>query len=200
MLETNPNPHVKLYIANCTRQNMEFHYRLDMDERGERETQFRPANKQTIPPGRQVVVGGKAFLLTQIESIIRQLTPFGMIAVKEVPNANKRAPYVFNVEQPVPAAIIRDVMDINAGVLTVDGRHRRQNAAIAVNNLVSAAVNEQFAAHGIPKEATQTVDVEFEQEEQSEAGERTIGEGYFLRDDAPDHRNKRGPGRPRKQH
>lgn len=197
MLETNQNPHVKLYIANCTRQNQELYYRLDLDDEGARETQFRPANKQPIAPGRQVLVGGKAFLMTQVESIIKQLSVHGMIAVMEVPRARNKAPYVFNIEKPVPESIIRDVMDINAGVLTVDGQVRRKQAAVAVNDLVSSTINEQFAAHGIPKEAKQTVDVEFEQLEQSEAGERRIEEGYRVREGAPE---KRGRGRPPKQH
>lgn len=171
----------RLFVANCTRQVQEVYYRLDFNADGapEPNARFQPAKRQTIPPGRQIVLGGDLHI-KQIEDIVDQLAKYGAVGTLDVPRLKKVAPYVCNVDKSVPVDVIRNVMTVNAGVLTQQGRDRRKKAAIAVDDTVANVVNSQFAEAGIPKEADQSVEVEFEQEEQSEAGEKRVEEGYRI--------------------
>lgn len=177
----------KLYVANCTRQNYNCQYRLDFTANGEPVPtgRFHPAKSQVINPGRQVVLGGTDMHMTQIEDIVEQLKIYGMIGVSEINELQgQKAPYLFDVNKPISTNDIRRVVDHNDGVAVIDGRKRRANAAVVVNDVL---------AHKIDSEM-KPVDVEFEQLQQSEAGEKTIGEGYRIDPAAP------GPkGQPPKQ-
>ena len=175
-----------LYVANTTKQNQELFYRLDFTQQGQPEIKFRPANKVVIPPGKQMPVGGhKRLHVMQIESIVQQLAKHGLIGVIDVQQFYAKARYVFNVDKPVPAAIIDRLMNQNDGILIVEGAHRRKQAAVVVNDQVTKMVQAEFEQRGIPKAAEQDVDVEFEQLEQSEMGESRIEEGIKVRGDAP---------------
>ena len=169
----------RLYIANCTKQNQTVYYRLDFNNRGEPEknTRFQPAKQQEIPPGRQIILGGD-FHPTQIEDIVQQLVPYGLIGVTDVPRQKVVAPFVFNVDRPVPADIMRNISAVNSAVQIEQGKMRRQKAAIAVNDLVSQRVAQEFLNQGITDEPTQDISLAIEQEDQSEAGEKMIAEGF----------------------
>ncbi len=170
-----------LYIANPTKQTQIVCYRLDYNKRGEEEQmrRFQPAKQQEIPPGRQALLGSKDFHMSQVEDIVQQLEPYGMIAAKEVGRLpHKKINYVFNVGQPVPSDIMRQVTAHNAGVQIEEGRARRAAAAVASNELVQQTVQSQFLQQGIPAEPADSTTVAFEQMEQSEAGEKTIAEGF----------------------
>src|SRR4051812_34559265 len=118
----------KLYVANCSRQNYEVHYRLDFNVKGEREenARFQPAKRQTIPAGRQIPLGGNDLHISQIEEIIAQLQPYGLVALKEVGDIKTVTPLVFNVDAIVPADAIRRVMNTNSGILIEEGKTRRR--------------------------------------------------------------------------
>ena len=166
----------KLYIANCTRQYWNCQYRLDFTKEGEavRDARFLMAKSQTIPPGRQVALGGDLHI-TQINDVVEQLRGYGLVGVADVPSLRgKKAPYVFNVDVPVSAATIRKVVDHNDGISIIDGKTRREKAAVAANDIVSSKIDD-----------TKLFEVEYEQLEQSEAGEKTIGEGYRMDPNAP---------------
>lgn len=177
----------KLYVANCSRQYQEVHYRLDYNEAGRQDqnSRFQPAKRMTIPPGRQVVLGGDMHI-KQIEDVIDQLSKYGMVGVVDVPRLKTVAPLVFNIELAVPAEIIRKVQQINAGVMIEQGKVRRQKAAIAVDDIVQRTVNNQFAEANVPADTSRdTVETSVEQLEQSEAGEKTIAEGFRVDPNAP---------------
>lgn len=182
----------RLFVANCTRQNQEIHYRLDLDETGriDERRRFQPAKRMTIAPGRQVALGGDLHM-TQITDIIDQLRPFGLIGVVDVPRMKSIAPYVFDIDKQIQPFTINSVMAVNAGIHVQDGKDRRARAAIAVNETVAATVSHEFAANQIPKEPEQEVEVEVEQLEQSEAGEKRIEEGYRISAKAPDKPTKK---------
>lgn len=171
----------RLYVANCTRQPQLVYFRLDFNEAGvPAHNRFQPAKQMTIPPGRQVPLGGDLHV-NQIEDIIDQLSRYGLVASAEVPRLRKAAPFVFNLDQPVSADVIRTVSDINLGILTRQGAQRRAKAAVAVNETVTNAVANEFAQRGIDAEPTDQIDVAFEQQEQSEAGEKLVAEGFRVR-------------------
>jgi len=188
----------RLYIANCTKQNQMIYYRLDFNNRGEPEknARFQPAKQQEIPPGRQIILGGD-FHPTQIEDIVQQLVPYGLIGVTDVPRQKKVAPFVFNVDKPVPADIMRNVSHINSEVQIEEGKLRRQKAAIAVNDLVTQRVAAEFLNQGVTDEPTQNLSLAIEQEEQSENGEKRIAEGFKVSAAAPGKPAGRGARRKR---
>lgn len=194
----------RLYIANVTKQIQVVCYRLDYGKDGElldEVRRFRPASQQDIPPGRQVQIGSD-FHINQITDIVDQLKRYGLVSVEDVKNGRfgrKVAPYVFNIDLPVPADVLRRVKAQNDQLHIDDGRARRQKAAVATSDLVQNTVAHQFAEAGIDAEPSKQQSVAFEQEEQTEAGEKTIAEGYRIDKTAPvAPEPRRGPGRPRK--
>lgn len=188
---------MRLYIANCTRQTMQLHYRLDFQNDGEIDPrrQAQQAKQQTIGPGRQEVIGGDLHL-NQIQDIVDQLEKYGLRAVKEIPelkttvrkldpNSRATVPMVFNVDRNVPLDAIKTVMSINSNIQVGQGVERRRRAAVAVPEIIQNRVNEEFAQAGLSETATDNVQTAFEQLEQSEAGEKTIAEGYKIDKNAP---------------
>ncbi len=173
-----------IYIANPTNQRQIVSYRLDYNKAGElnENRNFQPAKQQEVPPGGQVRLGAGDFHLTQVNDIVEQLTPYGLIAVKELGRlpAGKKIPYVFNIDLVVPPEAIRRVQQHNANVMVAEGRDRRQNAAVATNEIVQQTVQQQFIEQGIPAQPADTTAVTFEQLEQSELGESTIAEGFEI--------------------
>ena len=170
-----------LYIANPTKQIQVVCYRLDYNRKGELEEnrRFQPAKQQDIQPGRQALLGSNDFHMSQVEDIVTQLEPYGLVAAKETNRLPaKKINYIFNVDQPVPAEVMRKVQAHNTGVAIQEGQERRAKAAVASNDLVQQTVQNQFLEQGIPAEPADSTTVAFEQLEQSEAGERRIEEGF----------------------
>jgi hypothetical protein len=173
-----------LFIANCTQQTREIYYRLDFDVDGKKKDtnrRFEPARKQTIPPGKQALIGSSGMHMMQIEDIVGQLVPYGLHGVVDLARREPltTVPLVFNVEKPVPKAVMERVVEENKIALVNQGKERRQKAAIGTNNMVQQTLARQMAAANI--ESTDEpigVEVAFEQLEQSEAGEKRIEEGY----------------------
>jgi hypothetical protein len=180
----------RLYIANVSRQTQIVCYRLDYAKDGslkDTNRRFEPAKQQDIPSGKQVQIGGD-FHITQIEDIVSQLGKYGLISVKDVAHLRSRGkpvPYIFNVDQPVSADIMRRVVNYNQGVQIEEGRERRQKAAVATNELVQNTVANQFAENGIQADPSTDTEFTIEQLEQSEAGEKRIEEGYRVSENAP---------------
>lgn len=189
---------VRLYIANTTKQTQIVCYRLDYGKTGELKDanrRFEPAKQQDIPPGRQVQIGGD-FHANQIADIVDQLSKYGMVGVVDVPRLRgKVAPLVYNTDRPVPSSVMEKVRDSNASVLIQQGQERRKKAAVATNELVQNTVANSFAEKGIDAEPADRTDVVIEQQEQSEAGERRVEEGFHV---VPGPQTRRKPGRPKK--
>jgi len=178
-----------LYVANCTRQNWNCQYRLDYDKEGEpaRNSRFLFPKTETIAAGRQVALGGDLHM-SQIEDIVEQLKPYGLIGAADISSLHgKKAPYVFNIDVPVSQSLMHKVIDHNSGVMIFDGQQRRAKAAVVANDIVANRIDD-----------LKTVEVEYEQLEQSEAGEKTIGEGYRMDPNAPASPPKGGNRRQRR--
>lgn len=174
---------MRLYIANTTPQVYEINYRLGFNAPGE--TKFYPARRQTIPPGRQVVVGDGKLDAHEVEAVVAQLSRYGMHAVEDVKRGRlaSKVPLIFNVEQPVPKFAIENVRALNHSILLEEGRQRRARAAVAANDIVADAVAKEFADAGVLKEPTQNVSVEFERAPDESLESETdlrIGEGFRI--------------------
>jgi hypothetical protein len=172
----------RLFIANPTRQEQVICYRLDFNNQGDRmeadRTRFQPAKQQTVPPGRQVQLGGD-FHPNQITDIIDQLKPYGLIGEVDVPRMERKVvPYVYQIDRYVGHDTFRKVIAHNSGILIEDGKQRRAKAAVASSEIVQNAVANQFQEAGIEPPPIDQVEIGYEQLEQSEAGESTIAEGF----------------------
>lgn len=182
---------MRLYVANPTDQSQLICYRIDFDADGKQKDtnrRFQPARQQEIKPGTQAQLGGDMHK-AQIDDIVGQLRVYGMVYVSEVGKVGAtKIPYIYNVDAHVPADVMRRVQFHNKGVMTEDGRDRRARAAVATNELVQHTVQNQFLEQGIPTQPADTTLVSFEQEEQTEHGEKKIEEGYEV---VPE--GKRGP-------
>lgn len=162
----------KLYVANCTKQTQVLMYRLDFDEDGKRSGKPQPPRRtQPIPKGQQILVGGNLDHPMQVTEIIGQLEKFGLVAEKDIGRLPRRVvPFIYSLEIAVRAKSIQAVLDHNHGIISHDGKLRREAAAIAAAS--------QFDS--------QTVDTSIEEIEESDrasdAGPR-IEEGYRLTHD-----------------
>jgi hypothetical protein len=165
----------RLYVANVTKQNCIVFYRLDYDRDGNPVggTIFRPPTQQQIPSGRQVPLGGDLHS-NQIASIILQLQKYGLVNEDELKRCRGKITWVANVDRPVSAESIRYANDHNDGLKMNEGALRRRKAAVAASSLVQTAVAGQEA----PQPPLQEFELSYEQEEQSEAGERRVEEGF----------------------
>lgn len=172
---------MRLYVANTTAQHQTVYYRTDFPADG----RFSPPRQQPIAPGKQIVLGGDLPSMDTIEALVRQITRYGAVAASEAKNSKRVVPYVWNAEKPVPLAILQHVVRSNASLKIEEGRQRRQRAAVGMNEAVQKIVHEQFAAAAIPAEPTDRVEFGIEQEEQTEAGEKRIEEGFRVRRDGP---------------
>lgn len=189
----------RLYIANVTRQNHVINYRLEFTKSGEVNARqnFQPARQQQIDAGRQNQLGSD-FHIKQIEDIIDQLKPFGLIGESDVPRMENRFyPYVFNIDKFVSERAMRAVRDHNAGIKFQEGVDRRAKAAVAANEVLQSTVANQFAENGINAEPSDQVDVTIEQLEQTEENQTMVAEGFHLRPGGQE-RAERDRGKPGK--
>lgn len=190
----------RLYIANVSRQTQCVYYRLDHNRKGEMmdiNRRFTAPRSQTILPGQQVKIGND-FHMVQITEIVEQLERYGLIAQLDVNNRLMRRvhPYIYNIDRPVTAEAMKLVKMHNDGILIEQGRKRRQDAAVASNDAVTKAVQAQFTEAGIPGEPVPAkTEVTFEQEEQSDFGEKRVEEGYRNDPDAVQASGRNGRGR-----
>jgi len=173
----------KLFVANATPQNWIIFYRLDFNDDGSPNVRFTPAKQHPIPSGKQNAIGGDLHI-SQVESIVKQLSKYGAIGVTDVQRQRVYTPLVFNVDKPVPAVIIERVRALNMGVLAQEGAERRRKAAVANNQAIETAVQNAVAnLGGDPNEVKiPGVETTFEQVEQTPAGEKTIAEGVRVTD------------------
>ena len=183
----------KLYIANCTRQHQTIQYRLEFDKGGARlpNPQQRMPLEERIPPGYQALISGGELHSNAVAHIVEQLKPFGLLHVQETSRQHDVAPWVYELDKPVPSEIIEDVFSYNQGIRTEQGKERRRLAAIAANEILSAQTGEDPRA----------LELSFEQLDQSEHQESRIEEGYRIDTNAGpavSQRQDRAPrGRPR---
>jgi hypothetical protein len=153
---------MKLYIAVCVRQKQRIYFRMDHDNKGQQIPQLGVLPRhQDVEPGRQEAIGGD-LNEAQKNSIIKQLSVFGLQPAEEVNRLNGLTPYIYSVDRPVSKAQIDKAFNHNQGILAKDGRQRRERAAIAAG----AAIESD------------EVKIAYEQITESELGGPQVAEGY----------------------
>jgi hypothetical protein len=125
---------VRLFVANCTKQNLKFYYRL-------------PENKslkeQMIPIGTQASIHGPHLTMQDIDSIIKQHEPYGMKRSDELDRARDFVGMCYSVDRPCDVRHIENGMRINQNVLDERGKALRTAAAVAQHNAIEQQLERQ---------------------------------------------------------
>ena len=117
---------MKLIIANCTQQNHDFLYRT---------IESKSVRMQPIPIGGQAVISGE-LTSEDIDYIISQHAQYGMVRVDEVDRTKPFIGLCYSIDKPIPVERLRIALAHNNSVLVERGRKIRQEAAIAVSDVL----------------------------------------------------------------
>jgi hypothetical protein len=115
---------MKLFIANCTRQQQGVYYRIPESP---------TPRHQMIDIGRQITVSGD-LNTPQIDAIIGQLRKYGLVHVDEIDKTKAFAGLCYSVDKPIKVDQIMRGVAHNDEVLDERGQQIRKEAAVAVNN------------------------------------------------------------------
>lgn len=126
---------MKLYIANATKQRIDFMYRVP-EQAGVR--------NQPIDIGSQILISGSELMNTkQVDSIIDQHRPYGLVNVDEVDRTKGFAGMFYSVNDPISGVKIMRAVQHNTAVLQERGKQIRKEAAIVGNQLLENSMSEQ---------------------------------------------------------
>jgi len=131
----------KLYVANATRQNVEFTYRLP---------EMPGVKMQPIPIGGQICVTGDHMLPEQVDSILAQYEKYGLVTVEQMEKSNRKfSGLCYSLDKPVSIDRLRKAMDRNVEELTDRGKQIRKEMAIAANNMIEDDLRENNRPDGL---------------------------------------------------
>jgi hypothetical protein len=140
-----------LYVANCTRQPHDFLYRVP----GEDLALLRRVQIQRLEPGQQQRIHSEC-ALPILEAIVAQHRKYGLIPVAEVPNARDYVGLCYSFDRPVDFERLQYAVDHNEGVLQERGVQQREEAAIAVDQVIETVRDDarRQGAHLAPLRGT----------------------------------------------
>lgn len=132
---------MKLFIANCTKQNTMFLYRLPEEQ---------TIRRQDIPAGGQIQVLGDTLTQTACDFIIEHHRRYGLVALKELDRIkNAFVGLCFSIEKPVPVEKIMHAAEHNDVVLDAASIETRKVAAASLSELLHGQDNPNVALDGI---------------------------------------------------
>lgn len=168
---------MKLYIANCTRQVLDFMYRLP-----EHPTPLR----QRIEIGHQIAVPGE-LSTKEIEFVTNAHRIYGMVDVKDVDHTKAFIGTCYSVDKPVKVGSIQFAMQHNNEVLVERGKEMRKEAAVVINNALDEATGGQSLSEA---------DVSVVEERGLGGDAPSMSEGVVVRKDVTQqaHGTRRGGG------
>lgn len=128
---------MKMFIANMTKQNCNFYYRLP---------EVAAPRMQTIPIGGQIQISGE---LSQpdIDYIVKQKEKYGMIAASEIDRSKPFVGLCYSVGSPVRPGAIEKGIHHNIDVLVRRGHETRRDTAITINNRIENDLDENRDLH-----------------------------------------------------
>jgi len=123
---------MEMYVANCTRQNFIFNYRLS-NEPGVKHIAIGIGQQQKVPGS-----------LTQamVDEILRQHKPYGMISVDEINRTKGFIGTCYSIDKKIKVDAIMKGLDHNESVLIERGREIRRAAAVQSNNMIENALHD----------------------------------------------------------
>jgi hypothetical protein len=117
---------MQLYLANCTKQILDFQYRVPEDR-------SKMPYRTSIAPGTQQVIW-KPDSLPVLMAIVDQMRPYGLVAVNEVDRTREFIGFCYSIDKPVPMDVMMVADDHNTSVLTQRGVEMRKQTAVAMEH------------------------------------------------------------------
>lgn len=179
----------KMYVVNCTSQNQVLCFQMPGEAK---------IIQQPMAMGKQDILGGTGtdFNPLEIESVVKVLRPYGLIAASDVKRLpNRIVPYIWS-ENVIKLDVIKHVMDHNKGVHIQTGDKRRELAALGTNDALKKII-ETAVQEGQPTPPADTFTMEVEEVDSESAaqahdqiGSKPIAKGYEM-----DNKTTAGPSR-----
>ena len=175
---------MKMYVANTTKQFCNFHYRV---------VETKGARMQRIGPGQQVMLADQELIQAEIDYIIKQHAPYGMIKIDDINRVKGYISRVYSIDRPVSLKVIDQVIRTNTAILIVKGKEARKLAAVQANNAIEGQMQEiAEQTQGAVAPKLRELDISVEQVEDprapfqpsDEAPER-VAEGILVSREAP---------------
>ena len=173
---------MRLYIANATKQNFDFMYRMP---------EVSGIRVQTIPIGGQIQITGELSTL-QVDSIIAQHAKYGMVSVDEIDRSRNFTGLCYSIDKQIPVAKIMTAVRLNTAVLQNRGKQMRQEAAVAENNRIERTLIENDIPGVLNK-----LEVSVVEEKDRADGEPMVAEGVRVTRNEPE--NEQAPPRRRRR-
>ena len=117
-----------VFISNCTKQNLQFVYRLPEHKR--------PIT-QTIPYGQQRRLS-QDMSKFDIDAIRAQYDKYGLIELHELQShRHKFGGYIISTDKPIPQKKLEEAVKIHEAVLTVKGHEFRKSSAAVMADTIA---------------------------------------------------------------
>jgi len=153
---------MRVYVANLTKQRQEIYYWAP-------ETEAKSPRMCPIEVGMQTVLPGD-FNTPQIDAIVKQLSPYGLVHVKEIKKAKPFVGLCYDIDKPISVDALRLGLIHNNEVLEERGQETRKLAAVAVSQALDNSTDGR-----LPLTATQVEMKELDRKDgQSGDFEQTI--------------------------
>ena len=170
-----------LYVANATKQNIDFVYRVPG------QTGIR---SQPIAMGCQVRISGD-LMPEEIDGIIEQHRKYGLISADEVKSARDFHGTCYSVGKPCPVGLIEGLLHVNDAALVKLGKQIREETAVASSQVLENDLSES----GRP-ERLRTYEAAVIEEERRDGTSASFAEGVRVtRDEDAPRRGRRNARR-----
>lgn len=120
---------MKLLVANSTKQDHEFIYRVPESTR---------LHQQPIPSGQQVQIY-RDDTSDVIDAIIKQHEPYGLVKVDEIDRTKPFIGLCYSTDKPIPISKIMYVAEHNDDVLAEQGQISRTESVAALGDALNKA-------------------------------------------------------------
>lgn len=149
---------MKLFIANATRQNYDFVYRVP---------EVVGLRSQFIPMGGQIEVSGD-LNQPQIDDIIKQYEKYGLVPIDEVGRVRRFSGLCYSVGKQIRPDAIERLMRHNNQALVERGRKIREETAVAQNNALENMIEESGRPETLSRFEMSVVEENPDEREESE--------------------------------
>lgn len=122
-----------LYVANCSKQHHDFLYRVP---------ETMQVKLQQIKAGQQARIGNREFSPDQIQKIVSDHKPYGLVPASEVKNAKTFVGQCYSIDKPLTLDTILMGFGNNDDVLKDVAERRREDVAEKVVATIASTMRQ----------------------------------------------------------
>ncbi len=122
-----------LYVANCSKQHHDFLYRIP---------ETMQVKLQHIRAGEQARIGNREFTIDQIEKVVADHRPYGLIPAQAVKNAKTFIGLCYSIDKPLTLDTILAGFGNNDDVLKDVAERRREDVAEKVVATIASTMRQ----------------------------------------------------------